>query len=404
MNTDIRYRIFEECYESPKISTTEINIGKFVENLLLYEHFIIKSRNLDEIPILVNKFGFDNFIKLLNSEALEIFCEAITVGQVGQTYFHKGGELSLGNYCFDIIQNYDYDTYIEKRLDKIDTINILSNNQKNNLKQIITNNLVRHSPNLPDLIREELKNNIKNNDFSIKSSLSQVIKNRSRIQIDPKSLRVNIFPLNEVDIHVETNLQQILNVDKKQEHKLVESALFGIIARDRKLLNMKEFNSLVGFRTEEISLFESKLLFLINNFMPNNPTESFYRILKIKGRPYIDNIDFEKFNVRKFLDLRESREIKEFRNWIWGLNDISDEEIEEYLNSFKNKIGVFFNSSKGKVLSWLVSNGVGLIPIAGSVISSALSAIDSFLLTKILPTPGPLIFLDKKLPTLFKEN
>jgi len=45
--------------------------------------------------------------------------------------------------------------------------------------------------------------------------------------------------------------------------------------------------------------------------------------------------------------------------------------------------------------------GLGLVPGAGVLLSGTYGILDLFLLKKILPVEGAIVFLNKKLPTIF---
>lgn len=56
-----------------------IDIGAFIENLILFDTFVLKSNGLKEFPPLVRLFGFSGVQELLKSNSLRLHCEMFTI-------------------------------------------------------------------------------------------------------------------------------------------------------------------------------------------------------------------------------------------------------------------------------------------------------------------------------------
>ena len=83
------------------------NIEDIVNRLLLFETYIIDSNRLQEIPHIVDAFGLGEFLELLGSRVLQIKCEPLMIGQIGQTLLPnttKKGVLPLFSYSFRAVQ------------------------------------------------------------------------------------------------------------------------------------------------------------------------------------------------------------------------------------------------------------------------------------------------------------
>jgi hypothetical protein len=124
------------------------------------------------------------------------------------------------------------------------------------------------------------------------------------------------------------------------------------------------------------------------------------RVLTIKGFDDLDELIAEgKVDLVKLLEIRDSRECREFRDWLWSADFYTDAEIEEQVNSLRDKLAWFVRGPQGKALRWLASAriGVGTGDVAGAIGG----ALDTFLLEKILPNSGPLSFISNMYPTIF---
>jgi hypothetical protein len=105
--------------------------------------------------------------------------------------------------------------------------------------------------------------------------------------------------------------------------------------------------------------------------------------------------------VDLLLKVRESGECREFREWLSTLEDVSDEEIRQMVASIKSKMASLAGSARGKLIRLAATTGIGLIPVIGQITGAAASAIDSFLVDRVLPRSGIVAFLTEQYPSLF---
>ena len=56
------------------------------------------------------------------------------------------------------------------------------------------------------------------------------------------------------------------------------------------------------------------------------------------------------------------------------------------------------HSKVGKIIRWVASNGIGIIPVTGQILGPALDALDTFLLEKVLPDLEYLCLLTISIP------
>jgi hypothetical protein len=81
-----------------------VDVGGFVLNLVLFERLILESACLAEFPVLLRVFGMEGLMKLLSSGAVDIQCEAVVVGQVGQSSLQVPGPLPHFSYGFALLR------------------------------------------------------------------------------------------------------------------------------------------------------------------------------------------------------------------------------------------------------------------------------------------------------------
>ncbi|BCL61976.1 hypothetical protein DGMP_26690 [Desulfomarina profundi] len=140
------------------------------------------------------------------------------------------------------------DQFIEKR-------------QFQSIKRQVVNNIMES----PDEIRfslmgaiiSDLKNNIDSIPFLISKKLKEKQKN-----VSPEQIRIKTIQLSEKDFKVETNLQDILNYNIEEEHKIVQSALLALGSFNQRLIEMKAYDAVTILDEEDQSLFDKKYQFL----------------------------------------------------------------------------------------------------------------------------------------------
>lgn len=217
---------------------------------------------------------------------------------------------------------------------------------------------------------------------------------------DDVRLEIEVRKMSDDHWRVDTNLASILNINENQTHRLVERALLNLAGLEHRLYEMRDFDSLVGFHSDnEFNLFKQKVRTVADMANQNKINENFARIIELSGLPDFDEIlQSGRFNFDKLIKIRESRECKEFRTWLWSLNNSTDDEIKVRLSSLNSKAGNFFNTTLGKTIRLGATTLAGIVPPAGL----ALSAIDSFLLDKVFKQDGATAFINSIYPSLYE--
>jgi hypothetical protein len=79
-----------------------MDVGALVRRLVLFEQWTIESITLKEVPALIAVFGANGLLKLIDSGAVRVVCDAMTAGQIGQAAGLRAtltrGALPFGSY------------------------------------------------------------------------------------------------------------------------------------------------------------------------------------------------------------------------------------------------------------------------------------------------------------------
>jgi hypothetical protein len=405
---DIRKRVVAPFAET---STTDgimrVDLSGFVLRLLLFDKYICQSTRLKEFPYLIKAFGYEGVKALLDSKAIDIDCDIAGITQVGQMKVLEGrrkkGILPLGSYSFSTARFVlDRTKFIHECLQSFHKIEGLHKRDVIKLKGAVASRILPLPKQADEDTIEQLKCDMRLNVPNIKSAIAINFKWKFKTEINPADLSVQINPIDEEDFHTETNLTKDFHISEKEAHEVVEGGLLTVGSLNRRIAEMKAYTALSGFKDSDLPIFDQKLDFILRSFSPQSQEDRIKRVFVIKGFQDLDDlINRGQVDLVRLLEIRESKECKEFRDWLLSIDSASDAEIEERINSLKEKPSWFAHSSSGKSVRWLASTGIGLV---GNVAGAIAGLLDTFLLDKLLPNPGPISFLTSMYPSIFKEN
>lgn len=157
-----------------------------------------------------------------------------------------------------------------------------------------------------------------------------------------------------------------------------------------------------GFRPAELPLVEEKFRFMLAQVDAKAQEERFARVVSIAGLPDPETAPGA-IDLERLLEIRDSEEAREFRQWLRTLDQVSDEEIREQVESISEKISGAVHSSAGKTVRFAITTGVGLIPGVGQVAGPVVGALEQFALDKVVREPGPVSFLSSSYMSIFKS-
>lgn len=408
---DIRKRVIAPIAQAPppdKMLLAELS--GFVIRLLLFDKYICQSKRLKEIPLLVKAFGYEGVRTLLKSKAIDIQCEIVGIAQGGQLGIldkrRKQGVLPLGSYSFSTVRFEPIrERFIHNCLQPFHEIEGLHKRDAIKLKRDTAARILPESKQAEDDTIQQLNADIRANAPVIKSAVTLELKRKLNTEIQPSDISIHAYPIDEEDFRIETNLVKDFSLAEKDAHEVVAGGLRALGCLNHRIAEMKAFSALSGFRDSELPFFDQKLDFITRAYCPSAQEARLKRVFAIKGFQDLgDLIDRGQVNLVKLLEIRASKECREFRDWLWSIDSATDAEIDERVNSLRERLSWFTHGTGGKSVRWLASTGIGLIPVVGNFIGGALGLLDTFLLEKVLPAPGAISFLNNIYPSIFREN
>lgn len=420
VNSDMRLRLIGRSAfpVAQNTDTVEVDLSGLIEKLILFDKYILQSIRLKEIPALIRFFGYQGTKDLFSSGAIDIHCQALTIGQIGQTAIdvrRKKGFLPLGSYSFATVGiedskkfgTEDHRDFIHDCLQVIHNTETLRDKEAKKLKSLVASRLVNYPENAGNQILEQLKSDLRSNIPTIKTAVLYKLREKFKSDVVNEDFYVRVNPIDEVDFHVESNISNIFDIDEKEKHEIIESALLAIGGLNQRILDMKIFSALSGFRENELPLFDSKLGFIEKNLLgPENHSQRLNRVISLSNLPDIRSAIHEKrLDVNTLLEIRESPECKEFRQWLWSIDSYTDRELKDRIHSLREQFSRFVRSTTGKSIRWVAITGAGMTnPDTGPLLSASLSLLDTFVVEKLLPTSGALTFLNQMYPSIFRRR
>ena len=168
---------------------------------------------------------------------------------------------------------------------------------------------------------------------------------------------------------------------------------------------MKTFEAVVGFRDIDALLYDRKLGILAQPLLLDGASQ-LTRVVSGAGLPDLgDAARGGKLDFGGLLELRDSDEAKEFRDWLRRADEYSDDDLRKLVDGLGARIARWVNAPVGRVLRVLVPTMIGACvePTVGTATGAAFGLLDQFLWDRILPRRGPWSLVGEKFRSLFKE-
>ncbi len=393
----------EYCYDlNEDGSARGVDVRGILEGLILYDRLIINSVRFIELSALLKTFGFQGLLHLIESGALALSFDAISTAQTGQSALEGYKILPKGCYRFDAIQITDPIAYRKECISKaISRITGLTQNERDTLASIIDRRTLTHPKGSIEEIVSSLNNDLRSQDPSLKIAISEFLLTKLGVILPSEKIKIVVDPLAENEFRIGTNLHQLMKIEEDEIIEAVEQGSLALAGRNQKIAEMRNFNTLVGIRDDEVPILEENFSFLERQLNREGERQTLQRVLAISNFPEFNYEDSLTIDVTKLLDIRYSVECREFRKWLSNCVNASDKEIADQIFSLRSKLGNMIGSTTGKVIRFLANTGIGVFSTPLSVI---IGALDSFLLEKIFPLNAPIVFLQQDLRSIFKKE
>ena len=367
-----------------------------LRRLLLFETVILDSYQLGEAPDLVATFGVEGLTTLLRSGCLKIRCEAFSFG----VQRHEHQPLPPDTFDLVSVRVAQPKAYTSRCLQNVQDIRSLRMKEGIRLKREFVDVLLRSPPNagvdaikgaIGDAQRPEV----------LRLAIGGVLEARLGRKLSEDDLVCGAESVGDRIVRIDSNLAKLAVGSERLVHEIHEGAVLALLRVNERIEQMQTFNALSGTLADDMALVEGKLTVLARELNPGAEESEFQRVVELHGFPSCEG---EKIDAERLLKVRDSNECREFRDWLGTASRLSDEEVLDRTGGVKNQLSSIANTSPGKAIRFLATNGAGFIPGIGIVAGPVLSAIDTFLVDRFLSRSGPAAFVSSKYPSLFRKK
>ena len=433
--SSLHRRLFASTFSDVTPDDVTVDFGALAERLLLYDTYVLHSRNLLEIPHLVRQFGIDAVIRLFNSDAIELSVDKSAITLL---------EASSGPQDPYVV--HPAAVYLNQPASmEADFAHFHSSFQVRNLskRRSLIGGLRRSIEAAPlDLNRLPQTTGELMSDFNAAALTPErlnpfVRAALARAEIDPGPEPIR-FVVSEMDkkYGVDTDLEGRFGLSPQQAGMVVREAFMGLSSEASRAHEMRLYNALVPFTPADSALYAGHLAYVAQQVDPTVTTAEFERVVTLRGLPNLRTPETATtLDLHRLLSLRESPEGRAFRDWIRTAHTLSDADIEEQLEAhvatLAERFGRFLATHRGRQLRWTLARGIAKVAgatagagaglamgalagleagvaaaaVAAEAASGAVSYANSFLLDSVIPSVPeetlPSAFLDPGYTSLF---
>ena len=404
---DLRSRLIAPLFRSLDSGKKIFDVDAFVKRIILFDSYIIDSEGLNEVPHIIRVFGFDGFLTLFESGFVKLNCHVKNTASLGPNFFLKEAPSNKIrpplHYSFTAVSTGDLYHNINLSFQRVEPDIALTSRQLVRMRKTVYSSLENPQDDSDELSIKSTKSDLVLYPDLLAKALVISIRNQIGAQVNYQDIKVSILYENEHDFYVTSNIQELIGFDTSTAHQIIEKACLAVAKRNDRIEQMKNFSALSGFNDVDIPVFGDKLAFLASAISPNLDEERFQRVIEIVGLPHLNYIEDVHLNAKKLLEIRQSTEALEFRQWLKSTDNLSNEEIINQVRSLSKTVGRLIGGEVGQNIRFLITNGGGFVPVVGQAISTSLSILDKFLIDKIFPRSGISAFIDDMYPSLFDK-
>ena len=376
-----------------------VDVPRLVISLLLFDRVVVRSNRLREFDTLVRIFGARGVQTLLASGALRVYCHVVTMGQTGQSDLGQT-QLPLNSFRFASIQIADRRRYLHGCMKNIEEIAAAHYRDLIRLKREIASALI----DIPTDISEELQAHFIANlrgsrelvEMGVEMATARFVVGERRVP--PIELRLDQIGDREFTV-AESNLSR-LGFDRNTEHRIIERGLLSLGSIADRVVHMRALNAVTPFLDRDVPLFGRRLQAVIERAAPETLIARALRVLTIPRFPVVSDAEGS-IDAEKLLQVRQTAEAREFRAWLSTAEPADEIELRTRSDMLSTQLASSMHGQLGRTLRFIVPNVMGALqPLAGVVLDAA----DTFLLERLAPKNGPLIFVSRQYPSIFKDR
>ena len=371
-----------------------VGFDTLIERLLLFDGYVLKTVRFKEIPYLVRGLGYDDTLELLDSGLIQLRCEVTQIGSERDLALKR---IRKPTFSLIWIEAHDWDKYVSDCLSDVETDLSLPEPKWKQLRLRIEKCIKRVEPSIRQEVALAFLDTIDRAPTILAESV-RVAGKRRRIPLVFPGFETHVERADDL-IRVESDLKRI-RIPQEELWEILRDGLMGIATMEQNIGEMKNYEALGGFSPEELVIFEKKMAGLARLVRAEDTQERITRIVRVTGLPRFSPENMT-LNFKKLMRVRESDDLRAFRDWLATSDSLTDREVRDVLRGYRAMVSNFVQAGSVTLTRLVVEALVGLYhPAAGLT----LSALDTFLIEKLFPRSGPAAFVNKSYPSLFQKR
>jgi hypothetical protein len=371
-------------------NVTGANLGALVRRLILFEEVVIDSYGMRELPGLIDALGPEQFVELLESRAVLVRGDGWVLGEVGNMRPAPLPPLSFSLAPIVPAQEYRQD-HISRHLGEIRAMP-LDMKTSQTVRQAIVRALTPFPENPGQLTMDQLPTDLTMRLDIVRAATDWALREYGNRDPDGVDYAIRLVQEEEDIFRAETDIGERFGLSLEEVDAVIERAVLAVGGLNERFEEMAAYNAVTGLRETELQLLDAKLTTVFESANPDQQEQRLTRVLELANLPDPETAEGT-VNVERLLDVRQDEQIREFRQWLRTLDNATDDEIRERVDSLRERIATAVYGPGGKAVRFAAKIAADLLPLGGSAAGIAFGALDEFVLERVLPEPGPVSFL-----------
>jgi hypothetical protein len=395
---EVRQSVLSEIAIRSANVVTGVDLDALVRRLLLFDRVVIRSVGLREVPFLARSFGKQGLLRLQESGLLQISCEFV----IAIVDMARNGvrELPLGQFTFGMGELAEREKVLRRGLVGLQGVPGLKNADRVALEDSVLSNLIRPPSGYKEQLQLQIEADMRCNTPALRAGIEAQFK--SKIGPSAPNFEIDVVEVTPRVFRVDTNLTKLLGIKAEKLHDLLQLSVSAVARLNHRIADMAAYSAITEFAESEASLLFGKFAGIISAQNPGPAEKQFARVVALADFPTLS--PGTRIDVDALLKARDSSEWRDFRNWLPGIEQASDDEITKVISDVRSKVGSILSSGPGRTLRFGVTTVLGLIPGVNVTVGVGASAIDAFLVDRLFPSSGVCAFLNQTYPSLFETS
>jgi len=335
--------------------------------------------------------------------------DALTMGQINRedplrnnesfpTVGRFGGEFLPYMHFDPVVTNIaDRDEYIRQCLP-----NLMSGNVPRRSLDRLKNAVIDNLSDIPNIEGEAyvwMREALSSQNGVATQVLANILKQKHGLNLIPSNFQYSITNSGQSGYAATSNFKEIFQLSESEEHKVFEATVLGVGGFYQRLGMMKGYEAIAWFSDADSQVLDAEMKIAADLVNSRNEEARMLRILELRELPALGPDSL--VSADALMNLRNSTECRQFREWLKTSDNKSDDEIREELRSFRVAFSNFLNATSTRVARFVLNNAVSAHAPGGGIV---LDGAQQFVLDKIFPANGPVSFINNKLPPLWKND